>query len=68
MASKTSRKFKARFILKGCHQVAPDDWVTHHRTIDAIVTLDREVKEDDFIDELDGVEIIGALEEVGDDK
>lgn len=68
MASKMSRKFNARFILKGCHQVAPSDWITHHRTIDAIVILDREVKEDDFIDELDGVEITGALEEVGDGK
>ena len=63
MASKMSRKFKVRFILKGCHQVAPDDWVTHHRTIDATVILGREFNEDDFVDELAGVEIIGALDE-----
>lgn len=66
MASKMSRKFNARFILKGCHQVAPDDWVTHHRTLDAIVILAREFNEDDFVDELEGVEIIGALKEVKD--
>lgn len=60
MASKMSRKFKVRFILKGCHQVAPDDWVTHHRTVDATVVLDREFDEENFVDELAGVEIIGA--------
>ena len=63
MASKMSKKFKARFILKGCHQVAPDDWVTHHMTIDATVILEREFNEDDFVDELAGVEIVGALDE-----
>lgn len=63
MASKRSKKFKVRFILKGCHQVAPDDWVTHHRTLDATVILDREFYENDLVTELAGVEIIGALDE-----
>ena len=63
MASKMSRKFKVRFILKGCHQVAPEDWVAHHRTLDATVILDREFYENDFVTELAGVEIIGPLDE-----
>ena len=63
MESKRSKKFKVRIILKGCHQVAPDDWVTHYRTLDATVVLDREFDEDNFVNELAGVEIIGALDE-----
>lgn len=60
---KEARRFKVRVILKGCHQVSPDGFVTHFETKDAVIDFGTEVGLERLLEELEGVEVLEAIEE-----
>lgn len=61
---KEARRFKVRVIFKGCHQVSPDGFVTHFETKDAVIDFGTEVDSGMVLGELEGVEVLEAIEEV----
>lgn len=60
---KCARRFNVRMIFKGCHQVSPDDFVTHYVTKEAVVDFGEEVSVNMVNEELEGVEIIAEMSE-----